>query len=150
MGHRWAGVWCSGIYTNLQQVLLSPPLHQGSTMKSSSVSSRDVEQQYTLNPQGTFRFTVGSARYGLDFSSMWCFLWIYLWVCSELFSFLCSYIYWSHFTLQPWPKQTASQDYKGTYAGAQNSPPAQGGKMFVRKERIFWWEMLFSLCLSRF
>ncbi|XP_029017986.1 protein mono-ADP-ribosyltransferase PARP12 [Betta splendens] len=43
---------------------------QGSSMASSSVNSRDVEQQYILNSQGTFRFRVGSTGYRLDFSNM--------------------------------------------------------------------------------
>uniref|UniRef100_A0A3Q1K5V5 WWE domain-containing protein n=1 Tax=Anabas testudineus TaxID=64144 RepID=A0A3Q1K5V5_ANATE len=43
---------------------------QGSTTLSSSVSSRDVEHQYTLNPQGSFRFTVGSRGYRIEFSTM--------------------------------------------------------------------------------
>ncbi|XP_056223498.1 uncharacterized protein si:ch211-244b2.3 [Seriola aureovittata] len=43
---------------------------QGSTMLSSSISSRDVEHQFTLNPQGAFTFTVGSTSYRLDFSTM--------------------------------------------------------------------------------
>lgn len=47
-----------------------PPL-QGSGTLSSSVSSGDIERQYTLNPQGTLRFTVGSTLYSLDFSSRW-------------------------------------------------------------------------------
>uniref|UniRef100_A0A3B4YUQ3 Uncharacterized LOC111656478 n=1 Tax=Seriola lalandi dorsalis TaxID=1841481 RepID=A0A3B4YUQ3_SERLL len=42
----------------------------GSTMLSSSISSRDVEHQFTLNPQGAFTFTVGSTSYRLDFSTM--------------------------------------------------------------------------------
>ncbi|XP_071373213.1 uncharacterized protein [Centroberyx affinis] len=36
----------------------------------SSVSSRDVEHQFTLSPRGTFRFTVGSTAYTLNFSAM--------------------------------------------------------------------------------
>uniref|UniRef100_A0A3Q1GAK7 Uncharacterized LOC110948554 n=1 Tax=Acanthochromis polyacanthus TaxID=80966 RepID=A0A3Q1GAK7_9TELE len=43
---------------------------QGSAMLSSSISSRDIELQFSLNPQGTFRFTVGSTGYSLDFSTM--------------------------------------------------------------------------------
>uniref|UniRef100_A0A669B0Y7 Si:ch211-244b2.3 n=1 Tax=Oreochromis niloticus TaxID=8128 RepID=A0A669B0Y7_ORENI len=43
---------------------------QGSNTLSSSVSSRDVEQQFTTNPQGTFRFTVGHTPYLIDFSTM--------------------------------------------------------------------------------
>ncbi|KAF0029778.1 hypothetical protein F2P81_018883 [Scophthalmus maximus] len=43
---------------------------QGSSMLASSVSSGDVERQFALNPQGTFRFTVGSTGYRLDFSAM--------------------------------------------------------------------------------
>uniref|UniRef100_A0A8C9YXS8 Uncharacterized LOC116060023 n=1 Tax=Sander lucioperca TaxID=283035 RepID=A0A8C9YXS8_SANLU len=43
---------------------------QSSSMMSSSISSGDVERQFTLNPRGTFIFTVGSTRYSLDFSTM--------------------------------------------------------------------------------
>ncbi|KAG8005590.1 Poly [ADP-ribose] polymerase 12, partial [Nibea albiflora] len=43
---------------------------QSSNTLSSSISSRDVERQFTLNPQGSFSFTVGSTSYTLDFSSM--------------------------------------------------------------------------------
>ncbi|XP_040885954.1 uncharacterized protein si:ch211-244b2.3 [Toxotes jaculatrix] len=43
---------------------------QGSSMMASSVSSRDVEHQFTINPQGTFTFMVGSRAYRLDFSTM--------------------------------------------------------------------------------
>uniref|UniRef100_A0A3P8SES3 WWE domain-containing protein n=1 Tax=Amphiprion percula TaxID=161767 RepID=A0A3P8SES3_AMPPE len=43
---------------------------QGSGRLSSSISSRDIELQFSLNPQGTFRFTVGSTGYSLDFSTM--------------------------------------------------------------------------------
>ncbi|KAG7225690.1 hypothetical protein INR49_012276 [Caranx melampygus] len=43
---------------------------QGSTMLSSSVTSRDVERQFALNPRGTFTFTVGNTNYILDFSAM--------------------------------------------------------------------------------
>lgn len=43
---------------------------QGSGMLSSSISSRDIELQFSLNPQGTFTFTVGSTGYSLDFSTM--------------------------------------------------------------------------------
>nr|XP_012773806.2 uncharacterized protein LOC101468779 isoform X1 [Maylandia zebra] len=43
---------------------------QGSNTMSSSVSSRQVEQQFTTNPQGTFRFTVGRTPYLIDFSTM--------------------------------------------------------------------------------
>ncbi|KAK5848908.1 hypothetical protein PBY51_008594 [Eleginops maclovinus] len=42
---------------------------QCSNMQSSSISSGDVERQFTLNPQGSFNFTVGSSRYSLDFST---------------------------------------------------------------------------------
>lgn len=52
---------------------LFPPLLQGSSMLASSVSSRDVESQFALNPQGRFNFTVGTTGYTLDFSSMWYF-----------------------------------------------------------------------------
>uniref|UniRef100_A0A3B4EXQ6 WWE domain-containing protein n=1 Tax=Pundamilia nyererei TaxID=303518 RepID=A0A3B4EXQ6_9CICH len=34
------------------------------------LSSRQVEQQFTTNPQGTFRFTVGRTPYLIDFSTM--------------------------------------------------------------------------------
>ncbi|KAM9845708.1 protein mono-ADP-ribosyltransferase PARP12 isoform 2-T2 [Aulostomus maculatus] len=37
---------------------------------ASSVSSKDVECQFTVNPQGSFSFTVGHTSYTLDFSSM--------------------------------------------------------------------------------
>ncbi|XP_008277102.1 uncharacterized protein LOC103355183 isoform X2 [Stegastes partitus] len=43
---------------------------QGSAMLSSSISSRDVELTFSVNPQGTFNFTVGSTGYSLDFSTM--------------------------------------------------------------------------------
>lgn len=43
---------------------------QGTSMLVSSVSSKDVEQQFSLNPQGTFSFIVGSMPYTLDFSTM--------------------------------------------------------------------------------
>lgn len=43
---------------------------QSSSMLSSSISSRDVEHQFNLNPRGTFSFTVGSTGYSLDFSTM--------------------------------------------------------------------------------
>ncbi|XP_039996946.1 uncharacterized protein si:ch211-244b2.3 isoform X2 [Xiphias gladius] len=43
---------------------------QGSGMLTSSISSRDIERQFTLNPQRTFTFTVGSTAYKLDFSTM--------------------------------------------------------------------------------
>ncbi|XP_044042671.1 protein mono-ADP-ribosyltransferase PARP11 [Siniperca chuatsi] len=43
---------------------------QGSSKLASSISSRDVEHQFTLNPQGTFSFTVGSTGYTLNFSTM--------------------------------------------------------------------------------
>ncbi|KAM6961581.1 uncharacterized protein LKV04_020600 [Tautogolabrus adspersus] len=43
---------------------------QSSSMIASSVSSRDIEHQFTLNRQGTFSFTVGSTSYTLDFSTM--------------------------------------------------------------------------------
>ncbi|KAM7367177.1 hypothetical protein PAMP_015100 [Pampus punctatissimus] len=38
--------------------------------QGSSVSSKDVEHQFSLNPRGTFSFTVGSTSYRLDFSTM--------------------------------------------------------------------------------
>ncbi|XP_035530374.1 protein mono-ADP-ribosyltransferase PARP12-like isoform X1 [Morone saxatilis] len=41
-----------------------------SSRLSSSISSKDVEHQFTLNPQGSFTFTVGSASYRLDFATM--------------------------------------------------------------------------------
>lgn len=53
--------------------LNSLPLPQSPSMSSSSVSSKDVERQFTLNPRGTFSFTVGSTGYSLDFSSVWYF-----------------------------------------------------------------------------
>nr|XP_046234780.1 uncharacterized protein si:ch211-244b2.3 [Scatophagus argus] len=43
---------------------------QSSGTLTSSVSSEDVEQQFALNPQGSFSFTVGSTVYALDFSTM--------------------------------------------------------------------------------
>ncbi|XP_010736928.3 uncharacterized protein si:ch211-244b2.3 isoform X1 [Larimichthys crocea] len=43
---------------------------QSSNTLSSSIGSRDVERQFTLNPRGSFSFTVGSTSYTLDFSSM--------------------------------------------------------------------------------
>nr|XP_020455204.1 uncharacterized protein LOC109959841 [Monopterus albus] len=43
---------------------------QGSGMLASSVSSRDVEDQYTLSPQGAFVFMVGFTNYSLNFSTM--------------------------------------------------------------------------------
>lgn len=43
---------------------------KSSSMLSSSVSSGDIEHQFTLNPRGTFSFTVGSTSYSLDFSTM--------------------------------------------------------------------------------
>lgn len=48
--------------------VLSPPLPQSSGMLASSISSRDVEHQFTLNRQGSFTFMVGSTSYRLDFS----------------------------------------------------------------------------------
>lgn len=50
--------------------ILFPPLLQGLSTQASSVSSKDVEHQFSLNPRGTFSFTVGSTSYRLDFSSM--------------------------------------------------------------------------------
>ncbi|TMS02739.1 Zinc finger CCCH-type antiviral protein 1 [Larimichthys crocea] len=43
---------------------------QSSNTLSSSIGSRDVERHFTLNPRGSFSFTVGSTSYTLDFSSM--------------------------------------------------------------------------------
>ncbi|XP_026182572.1 uncharacterized protein LOC113142040 [Mastacembelus armatus] len=43
---------------------------QGFGSLISSVSSRDVEHQFALSPQGLFSFTVGSTAYTLDFSAM--------------------------------------------------------------------------------
>ncbi|XP_029350850.1 E3 ubiquitin-protein ligase DTX1 isoform X2 [Echeneis naucrates] len=43
---------------------------QGSSMLSSSISSRDVEHQFSRNPEGSFTFTVGLTSYRLDFSNM--------------------------------------------------------------------------------
>ncbi|XP_049891920.1 uncharacterized protein si:ch211-244b2.3 [Epinephelus moara] len=43
---------------------------QSSSTLSSSISSRDIEHQFSLNPRGTFSFTVGSTTYSLDFSTM--------------------------------------------------------------------------------
>ncbi|KAK2859034.1 hypothetical protein Q5P01_003654 [Channa striata] len=43
---------------------------QGPSMSASSISSKDVEHQFALNPQGNFIFTVGSASYRLDFTTM--------------------------------------------------------------------------------
>ncbi|XP_034529513.1 uncharacterized protein si:ch211-244b2.3 [Notolabrus celidotus] len=43
---------------------------QSSNAMASSIMSRDVERQFTLNCRGTFNFTVGSTSYSLDFSSM--------------------------------------------------------------------------------
>ncbi|KAI3366716.1 hypothetical protein L3Q82_009390 [Scortum barcoo] len=43
---------------------------QSSGLLPSSVSSSDVEHQFTLNPQGNFTFMVGSTSYRLDFSTM--------------------------------------------------------------------------------
>uniref|UniRef100_A0A667Z5E7 Uncharacterized LOC115355056 n=1 Tax=Myripristis murdjan TaxID=586833 RepID=A0A667Z5E7_9TELE len=43
---------------------------QGTSSSVSSVSSTDIEHQFTLNPQGAFSFTVGSISYILDFSTM--------------------------------------------------------------------------------
>ncbi|KAF7669671.1 hypothetical protein LDENG_00151610 [Lucifuga dentata] len=43
---------------------------QGTIMLVSSVSSKDVEQWFSLNPQGTFSFNVGSTSYILDFPTM--------------------------------------------------------------------------------
>ncbi|KAM9328184.1 uncharacterized protein KZ484_019537 isoform 2-T2 [Pholidichthys leucotaenia] len=43
---------------------------QGSSTLSSSISSRDVEQHFILNPNGTMSFTVGSTGYTLDFATM--------------------------------------------------------------------------------
>ncbi|XP_044199221.1 uncharacterized protein si:ch211-244b2.3 [Thunnus albacares] len=43
---------------------------QGLSTQASSVSSKDVEHQFSLNPRGTFSFTVGSTSYRLDFSTM--------------------------------------------------------------------------------
>lgn len=43
---------------------------QSSSSQSSAVSSKDVELQYTTNPQGSFTFAVGAMNYTLDFSAM--------------------------------------------------------------------------------
>ncbi|XP_076015030.1 protein mono-ADP-ribosyltransferase PARP12 isoform X2 [Genypterus blacodes] len=43
---------------------------QGSGLLVSSISSKDVEHQFTLGPQGSFTFTVASTTYTLDFSTM--------------------------------------------------------------------------------
>lgn len=50
--------------------LLSSHLPQSSGMLTSSVSSREVERQFALNPLGSFKFTVGSTSYTLDFSGV--------------------------------------------------------------------------------
>ncbi|XP_074554634.1 uncharacterized protein LOC141810738 [Halichoeres trimaculatus] len=43
---------------------------QSNNKLASSISSKDIERQFALNPQGTFSFTVGSMTYNLDFPSM--------------------------------------------------------------------------------
>ncbi|XP_060885793.1 uncharacterized protein si:ch211-244b2.3 [Labrus mixtus] len=43
---------------------------QSSSRIASSISSRDIEHQFTLDRQGTFSFTVGSTSYALDFTTM--------------------------------------------------------------------------------
>lgn len=43
---------------------------QGTSLLSSSINSADIENHFTVNPRGTLRFTVGSAGYSLDFSTM--------------------------------------------------------------------------------
>ncbi|XP_070785319.1 protein mono-ADP-ribosyltransferase PARP12 isoform X2 [Enoplosus armatus] len=43
---------------------------QSSGMLTSSISSGDVERQFTVNPRGIFSFIVGSTGYTLNFSAM--------------------------------------------------------------------------------
>lgn len=43
---------------------------QSSSLSTSLISSRDVEYQFTQNPQGSFTFMVGSTVYTLDFATM--------------------------------------------------------------------------------
>ncbi|KAM3587931.1 uncharacterized protein V6R79_017499 [Siganus canaliculatus] len=43
---------------------------QNSDKSVCSIRSRDVERHFTIDPQGSFNFTVGSTRYKLDFSTM--------------------------------------------------------------------------------
>ncbi|KAM4570360.1 uncharacterized protein PAE49_009528 isoform 2-T3 [Odontesthes bonariensis] len=43
---------------------------QSSNVMTSSISSKDIEQHFTLHPRGTLSFTVGSTGYTLDFSTM--------------------------------------------------------------------------------
>lgn len=43
---------------------------QSSNNLASSVRSRDVERHFTLDPQGSFNFTVGATTYTLNFSTM--------------------------------------------------------------------------------
>ncbi len=61
---------------------------QGSSMSTSSITSRDVEHQFSLNPQGSLSFTVGSTTYTLDFSSMWSF---FKGICQLFFLFICPF-----------------------------------------------------------
>ncbi|XP_041833037.1 uncharacterized protein si:ch211-244b2.3 isoform X2 [Melanotaenia boesemani] len=43
---------------------------QSSSLVASSVSSKDIEQHFSMNPHGSLRFTVGLTSYLLDFSTM--------------------------------------------------------------------------------
>ncbi|CAK6961314.1 uncharacterized protein si:ch211-244b2.3 [Scomber scombrus] len=43
---------------------------QGLGTLASSVTSKDVEYQFSLNPRGTFNFIVGTTSYRLDYSTM--------------------------------------------------------------------------------
>ncbi|MGH0116516.1 UNVERIFIED_CONTAM: hypothetical protein FKN15_009649 [Acipenser sinensis] len=43
---------------------------QGSSKTKASVTSRDIEQQYQINQQGSCTFTVGNMAYSLNFSAM--------------------------------------------------------------------------------
>uniref|UniRef100_A0A3Q3A7L4 Si:ch211-244b2.3 n=3 Tax=Kryptolebias marmoratus TaxID=37003 RepID=A0A3Q3A7L4_KRYMA len=43
---------------------------QNSGMVTSSISSKDIEHHFSQNAQGALQFTVGSAGYSLDFSTM--------------------------------------------------------------------------------
>ncbi|MGH0134151.1 UNVERIFIED_CONTAM: hypothetical protein FKN15_029284 [Acipenser sinensis] len=43
---------------------------QGSSKTKASVTSRDIEQQYQMNPQGSCKFTAGNVAYSLNFSAM--------------------------------------------------------------------------------
>lgn len=120
---------------------------QSSNTLSSSIGSRDVERQFTLNPRGSFSFTVGSTSYTLDFSCMGYFC--HTWASFLQMCFKTAKSNWWYFTWQPWPKQMASQACAGMYAGVQNSRPRRGGKtvgiLFLYVMHSVYWSVSWSL-----